>query len=296
MHELLIGEVNTFRSEKKMVRKDGSLVWTNITVSVHRDKLNAPNYFILVAEDISRRKQIEESLQDTLSELERSNSELQQFAYVASHDLQEPLRMVSNYVKLLERRYKKKLDSDADEFIAYAADGAKRMQTLINDLLQYSRVGSRGKPFAPTDCESVLDQVLAILQVAIAGSGAQIIRSPLPTVLADQTQLAQLFQNLIDNALKFKGDETPLIHISASQDRDHWLFSVRDNGIGIDPQYYDRIFVIFQRLHGREEYPGTGIGLAICKKIVERHGGQIWLESNGDRGATFFFTLRERGS
>ncbi len=296
MHELLIGELNTFCSERKMVRKDGSLVWTNITVSVHRDKLNAPNYFILVAEDISRRKQMEEALQATLSDLERSNSELQQFAYVASHDLQEPLRMVSSYVKLLERRYKTKLDSDADEFIVYAADGAKRMQKLINDLLQYSRVGSKGKPLAPTDCESVLNHALVNLQVAIDGSGAQIIRFPLPTVLADQTQLVQLFQNLIDNALKFRGDETPLIHISASQDGDHWSFCVRDNGIGIDPQYCDRIFVIFQRLHGREEYPGTGIGLAICKKIVERHGGQIWLESNGDRGATFFFTLLEKGS
>ncbi|MBI5248942.1 MAG: PAS domain S-box protein, partial [Desulfomonile tiedjei] len=280
LRQLLVGAVNTVCSENRMVRNDGSFVWVNLTVSLHRDKLNAPNYFIWVLEDISKRKQMEEALQATLTELERSNSELQQFAYVASHDLQEPLRMVSSYVSLLERRYKKKLDADADEFIAYAADGAKRMQRLINDLLQYSRVGARRKPFEPTDCESVLDQVMANLHIAIENSRARVIRSPLPTVLADQTQLVQLFQNLVDNALKFRGDEPPLIHVSASQDGDHWLFSIRDNGIGIDSQYKDRIFVIFQRLHGREQYSGTGIGLAVCKKIVERHGGKIWLESN----------------
>lgn len=292
---LLSGEVNTFYSEKRMVRKDGSFVWINLTASLHRDKLNAPNYFILVVEDISRRKATEQALQATLSELERSNSELQQFAYVASHDLQEPLRMVSSYVRLLERRYKEKLDADADEFITYAADGAKRMQRLINDLLQYSRVGTRNRPFEPTDCEAVLNQVLANLQVAIERNNARITRDPLPTVVADQTQLAQVFQNLIDNALKFRGEAPPLIHVSARRNGSHWIFSVHDNGVGIDPQYSDRIFVIFQRLHGREEYPGTGIGLAICKKIVERHDGRIWVESNGDHGSTFFFTVIERG-
>ncbi len=270
-------------------------MWINLTASLHRDKLNAPNYFILVVEDISRRKATEQALQATLSELERSNSELQQFAYVASHDLQEPLRMVSSYVRLLERRYKEKLDADADEFITYAADGAKRMQRLINDLLQYSRVGTRNRPFEPTDCEAVLNQVLASLEVAIERNNAQITRDPLPTVMADQTQLAQVFQNLIDNALKFRGEAPPLIHVSARRNGSHWLFSVHDNGVGIDPQYSDRIFVIFQRLHGRQEYPGTGIGLAICKKIVERHDGRIWVESNGDHGSTFFFTVIERG-
>lgn len=295
LRRLLSGEVDTFCSEKRMVRKDGSFVWINLTASLHRDKLNAPNYFILVVEDISRRKATEQALQATLSELERSNSELQQFAYVASHDLQEPLRMVSSYVRLLERRYKEKLDADADEFITYAADGAKRMQRLINDLLQYSRVGSRRRPFEPTDCEAVLNQVLANLQVAIERTNAQITRDPLPTVMADKSQLEQVFQNLIDNALKFRGEAPPVIHVSARRNGSHWIFSVRDNGVGIDAQYSDRIFVIFQRLHGREEYPGTGIGLAICKKIVERHDGRIWVESNGDQGSSFFFTVIGRG-
>lgn len=291
LRQLLSGAVNTFCSEKRMVRKGSSIVWINLTVSLHRDKLNAPNYFISVAEDISRRKEMEEALKSTLSELERSNSDLEQFAYVASHDLQEPLRMVSSYVKLLERRYKKQLDADADEFIAYAADGAKRMQRLISDLLQYSRVGAKGRPFEPTDCEAVLDHALANLRMAIENSSAQVIRSQLPKVWADQTQLIQLFQNLVDNSLKFRGDEPPTISVSATQDNGCWLFSVRDNGIGIDPQHNNRIFAIFQRLHGRDKYPGTGIGLAICKKIVERHGGRIWVESSGDKGTTFFFTL-----
>jgi signal transduction histidine kinase len=244
-----------------------------------------------LAAEVTLRTETEKDLQLTLLELERSNSELQQFAYVASHDLQEPLRMISSYVQLLERRYKDKLDEDADEFIAYAVDGAKRMQGLISDLLQLSRFGTRERSLGAVDCEVVLDQALANLQASIAECCAHVTHGPLPTVKADSMQLVQLFQNLIGNAVKFRGTETQNIHVSAEPKNGKWLFSVRDNGIGIDPEHSDRIFGIFQRLHGRGEYSGTGIGLAICKKIVEGHGGQIWVDSEPGKGATFFFTL-----
>ncbi len=244
-----------------------------------------------LASEVTLRKETEKALKLTLSELERSNSELQQFAYVASHDLQEPLRMISSYVQLLGRRYKGKLDDDADEFITYAVDGAKRMQSLIGGLLQLSRVGTREMSFEAIDCEAVLNQTLANLHASIADCCAQVTHEPLPTVAADATQLLQLFQNLIGNAIKFRRTETQRIHVSAEPKNSRWLFSVRDNGIGIDPEHANRIFGIFQRLHGRAEYPGTGIGLAICKKIVEGHGGQIWVESELGKGTTFFFTL-----
>jgi signal transduction histidine kinase/HAMP domain-containing protein len=250
------------------------------------------------------RQRAEESLALRTQELERSNKELEQFAYVASHDLQEPLRMVSSYTQLLARRYKGKLDADADDFIAFAVDGASRMQQLIQDLLAYSRVNTRGKPFEPTDCNRVLGQVRVNLDVAIEESRTILTHDELPTLPADEGQLVQLFQNLVGNAIKFhKPGMTPQVHISATLTPDpspagrgeaevrEWTFSVRDNGIGIDPQYYERIFVIFQRLHGRDEYPGTGIGLAICKRIVERHGGRIWVESKPGEGSTFYFTL-----
>jgi len=229
------------------------------------------------------------------SELERSNQELQQFAYVASHDLQEPIRMVASYTQLLAKRYKGKLDSDADEFIAFAVDGATRMQVLINDLLAYSRVGTRGKEFEMTNCDAILENTLVNLQKAVEESGTKVTHDPLPTVMADDVQFIQLFQNLIGNAIKFHGKDLSLIHISAERNDSKWLFSVRDNGIGIDQDYADRIFVIFQRLHGRGEYPGTGIGLAICKKIVERHDGHIWVESEPGVGSTFYFTIPMKG-
>ena len=232
-----------------------------------------------------------QALEDTVAELRRSNADLQQFAYVASHDLQEPLRMVSSYTQLLARRYRGKLDSDADEFIGYAVDGANRMQTLINDLLAYSRVTAQGKVFERVDCNGLLEEVLSNLRVADEQNRAVVTHDPLPTVMADRGQLGQLFQNLIGNAIKFRGEEPPQIHVSAEQRTGEWLFSVRDNGIGVGPQYAERIFIIFQRLHNREEYPGTGIGLAICKKIVERHGGRIWVVSHTGQGATFHFTL-----
>ena len=233
----------------------------------------------------------QQSLEESIAELARSNADLQQFAYVASHDLQEPLRMVASYTQLLARRYKGKLDSDADKFIGYAVDGAIRMQRLINDLLTYSRVTAQDKVFERVDCNGILEEALSNLRVAVEENRAVVTHDPLPTVMADGGQLGQLFQNLIGNAIKFRGKEPPQVYVSAERRTGEWLFSVRDNGIGVDPQYAERIFVIFQRLHNREEYPGTGIGLALCKKIVERHGGRIWVVSQTGQGTTFHFTL-----
>ena len=220
------------------------------------------------------RKRAEADLARRVAELARSNRELAQFAYVASHDLQEPLRMVSSFTQLLARRYQGKLDEEADEFISCAVDGASRMQGLINDLLAYSRVGTRGKPLVPTASETALNRALSNLQKAIEDTGAEIVRGLLPVVLGDDAQLVQLFQNLISIAIKFRDDRVPKVQIRAERAGNEWVFSIQDNGIGIDPQYAEQVFVIFQRLHTRAEYPGTGIGLAICKKIVERHGGE----------------------
>jgi signal transduction histidine kinase len=228
-------------------------------------------------------------------ELKRSNADLEQFAYVASHDLQEPLRMVSGFTGLLKRRYAGKLDADADEYIEFAVSGANRMQALINDLLSYSRVGREEVAGKPVDTQLVLDQALANLQTAIEERSALVSCGPLPTVWANHGMLVRLFQNLIGNALKFCKAERPIVRIQAEARGADWVFSVADNGIGIDPQYKDRIFLIFQRLHKQSEYPGTGIGLAVCKRIVERNGGRIWLESEPGKGTTFFFTLPATG-
>jgi light-regulated signal transduction histidine kinase (bacteriophytochrome) len=235
--------------------------------------------------------EVQAALERTVKALERSNHELEQFAYVASHDLQEPLRMISSYTQLLAERYQDQLDQDANDFIGYAVDGANRMQRLINDLLTYSRINTRGADPHPVDSHSALGRALANLGLAIDGAGAMVTNDDLPRVMADEPQIVQLFQNLISNAIKFCGDAPPRVHITAVGEGDDWRFAVRDNGIGIDAQYAERIFVIFQRLHGRAEYPGTGIGLAICKRIVERHGGRIWFESDPGRQTTFFFTL-----
>jgi PAS domain S-box-containing protein len=243
-----------------------------------------------IAQGLERRR-AELSLQEHARELARSNEELQQFAYVASHDLQEPLRMVASYTQLLARRYKGKLDADADEFIHYAVDGVNRMQRLIQDLLAYSRVGTRGHEFKPLDSGHALGKAIANLKTLVDESGAAVVHGKLPQVMADETQLIQLFQNLVGNALKFRGPSQPRVVVDAERQGNEWRFTVEDNGIGIEPQYFERIFIIFQRLHGKEEYAGTGIGLAICKKIVERHGGRIGLDSQPGQGTTFWFTL-----
>lgn len=246
---------------------------------------------LLAIEDITERKQAQQQLAHHARELERSNAELERFAYVASHDLQEPLRVVASYVQLLARRYRGRLDSDADEFIAFAVDASRRMQILINNLLAYSRLTTRGGEFLPTDGEALLSGVLDNLRAALQETGAVVEHDPLPTIVADASQLAQVFQNLISNALKFHGEEPPHLRISASPQGSDWLFSVQDNGIGFDPRYAETIFILFKRLHGPREYAGTGVGLAICKRVIERHGGRIWVESEPGRGATFFFTL-----
>lgn len=240
------------------------------------------------------RQRTMEKLKETSEELERSNTELQQFASVASHDLTEPLRMITSYLELLNIKAQKKLGAEEQEFIGYAVDGARRMQMLIQDLLAYARVGTRGRPLEPTDCEKVMETALTNLKVAISESKAVIEHDVLPVVMGDAVQLAQVFQNLLGNAIKFHGNAPPRIHVGAKSRGGEWLFRVKDNGIGIDPKNFERIFVLFQRLHTRQEYPGTGMGLAICKKIIERHGGRIWVESQPGQGTTFFFTIPAR--
>lgn len=240
--------------------------------------------------EIGERVRAEGEIQHAARELARSNAELEQFAYVASHDLQEPLRMVASYVQLLAERYRDRIDDKAERWIQFTVDGTARMKQLIDDLLELSRVG-RGKPFAPTDCGQVLQAARANLDQAIRDSGAVVTHGPLPTVWADTSQLTQVFQNLLANALKYRSAQPPEIDVRAEELPDEWRFSIRDNGIGIDPAYAERIFVVFQRLHTRAEYPGTGIGLALCKKVIERHGGRIWVESQPGQGATFHFTL-----
>lgn len=270
---------------------EARIIWTLTTLAPLRDERGQIYRIIGTATDITNRKTAELELQQQKQDLARSNNELQQFAYVASHDLQEPLRMITSYLELLERRYKGQLDAKADRFIAYAVDGAARMQILIDDLLKYSRVGSRSHTLEQVDCGAILQHALRNLQVAIVESKATITHSALPEVNANITQLTQLFQNLIGNAIKFRRQDPPEIQIGVKQTDGKWLFSVQDNGIGIESQYCDRIFAIFQRLHNRTDYPGTGIGLAICKKIVERHGGTLWVESTLNKGSTFYFTL-----
>ncbi|MBI4563133.1 MAG: PAS domain-containing protein [Planctomycetes bacterium] len=273
-----------FSFDHRIVRPDGTVRTLQALGKVVTDADGNVVRLVGTGQDITERKNMEE-------ELIRSNTELERFAYVASHDLQEPLRMVASFVQLLARRYRGTLDEDADEFIRYATEGAVRMQTLIQDLLGYSRLGTPLKALEPTDCGAALNQALGNLKNAIVEYGAIVTFDPLPTLMADPSQIAQLFQNLISNAVKFRGSQPPRVHVSALLKGGEWIFSVRDNGIGIDPKYNERIFMMFQRLHPRDTYPGTGIGLAICKKIVERHRGRIWVESQAGQGATFFFTI-----
>ena len=274
--------------------------------------LGKERIILLAIEDITERKQVAEEKEETrielvetakllkqiaeekeraMVELERSNKELEQFASIASHDLQEPLRMVASYTQLLAERYEGQLDEKAKKYIAYAVEGAIRMQRLVNDLLAYSRVSTRGNPIETTDLHSILGEAIRNLAATIEESKAIVTNEELPMVRADSSQLVQVFQNLLANAIKFRGEDFPDIHVSVRDGGREWVFSIRDNGIGIDRQYADRIFVIFQRLHTRQEYPGTGIGLAVCKRIVERHGGRIWFESEPGKGSTFFFTV-----
>jgi PAS domain S-box-containing protein len=274
-------------------RKDGS----EFPIEIMLSPLESAEGILVTAaiRDISVRKEAEQHLVKTVGELKRSNDELQQLAYVSSHDLQEPLRMVASYTQLLAKRYKGRLDSEADEFITFAVDGCKRMQGLIQDLLAYSRAGTNGKELCEVSGEDALRGALTNLRITLEQSGAVVTHDSLPALMTDETQLTQVFQNLVGNAIKYRGAEVPRVHVSATKNGDsEWIFSVRDNGLGIAPQYFERIFILFQRLHGRNEFEGTGIGLAICKKVLERLGGRIWVESQPEKGSTFHFALPER--
>ena len=277
--------------ETVRVRKDGKGIDVSVTISPIRDSSGAIVGVSKVARDISERKRAEQRLADKVEELARSNRDLEQFAYAASHDLQEPLRMVASYTQLLAERYGGKLDENADKFLGYAREGALRMQVLIRDLLTFSRVVQAGVPRKNVDCDVALEEALQSLTAAIEESGAVVTHTALPNIWADQTQIAQVFQNLIGNAIKFHNGAPPQCAVSAEKSGCNWLFSVSDKGIGIAPEYAENIFVVFQRLHARSEYPGNGIGLAICKKIVEHYGGTIWVESKVGQGSTFKFTL-----
>jgi PAS domain S-box-containing protein len=288
--------------EYRVVWPDSSVHWIAAKGRAHRSPEGVAVHMQGIVMDVTESKVAQEAQKHDEArerrsvELKRSNDELQQFAYIAAHDLQEPLRMVASYTQLLAKRYKGRLDSDADEFIAYAVDGAHRMQLLIGDLLAYCRVGTKGKELRETSSEAALEQALLNLQGAIQEGGGVVTHDPLPTVLADGAQLVQLFQNVVGNAIKYHGAELPRVHVSAKKNGGkEWIFSMRDNGLGIDPKYFEKIFVMFQRLHGREEFSGTGIGLTVCKKIAERHGGRMWVESEPGKGSTFYLALPERG-
>lgn len=281
-----------YQCEGWRVRKNGELFWADLSFTAIYDEKGILKGFSEVTRDNTNRKKADEALEEKREELARSNAELEQFAYVASHDLQEPLRMVTSYVQLLSKRYKGKLDQDADEFIAYAVDGSNRMRTLINSLLEYSRV-NREKPFEEIDLNELLKDIKQNLLSQIEESAVVLKWGELPDIKGDPVLISQLFQNLISNAIKFKSDRPPEISISCEIKNEEYLFSIIDNGIGIQEEYADKIFIIFQRLHSKEKYPGTGIGLAICKKIVEKHGGKIWVKSKIGEGSTFYFTIKK---
>jgi PAS domain S-box-containing protein len=291
------------RQEYKQVFETGQTLTTQEVTQVGQRKrwtqthkipilspAGTPVRVITIVDEITERKQTEEKLQQYAADLQRSNRELEQFATIVSHDLREPLRMVSGHLRLLAQEHSDQLNAQGQESITYAIDGADRMQRMIQDLLAYAQVGAQDRALQPTNCEDILQQALSNLQVSIEESAAAISHDPLPTVMADPVELTQLLQNLVSNAVKFC-NQPPRIHIWAEERQDAWRFGVRDNGIGIDPSQSERIFEVFQRLHTLGEYPGTGMGLAICKKIVERHGGRIWVESQPGQGSTFYFTL-----
>jgi light-regulated signal transduction histidine kinase (bacteriophytochrome) len=281
---VVIGATAYLCIQRRQVKQELQQARDEMEQQVERRTAQLSEINARLEEEVQERRRAEQ-------ELLRSNSQLEQFAYVVSHDLQEPLRAVKSYVELIQRRYEEKLNSVGREFVGYAIEGAQRMQSLIGGLLEFSRVGTRGQPFATTECNMVVESALANLRVAIEESGAVVNHDPLPKVNADELQLIRLFQNLIGNAIKFRGSQTPQVQISAEKTEEMWRFAFRDNGIGIESQHAETIFLISRRLHSREEYPGDGIGLAVCKQIVERHGGKIWVEAAPDQGSVFYFTL-----
>jgi PAS domain S-box-containing protein len=281
--------------EKEYIRADGNVFPVELRTFLIRDEEQRPIGMWSIVRDITERKQMEREREKVMIALTQSNEDLKQFAYVASHDLQEPLRMVASYTQLLAERYGDQLDDKAHKFIAYAVDGASRMQTLILDLLAFSRVETRAQPFKSVDAQSALGAAIVNLKAVIDETGSLVTTDDLPQVRADESQLTMVFQNLINNGIKFQNERHPAhIHVSAQPQNGCWCFSVQDNGIGIDAKYKDKIFLVFQRLHTRSEYPGTGIGLALCKRIIDRHGGRIWFESSPGQGTTFFFTIPEK--
>ncbi|HEX2867456.1 MAG TPA: PAS domain S-box protein [Ignavibacteriales bacterium] len=282
---------NVFEDTSLFRRHDGLYRWFLTRAVPLKDTYGKIIKWFGTSTDIHEQKETEARLQEVMKELERSNKELEQFAYVSSHDMKEPLRMISSYLQLLSKNYSDKLDENARDYIGYAVDGALRMSALINDLLAYSRVSSKKREFTSVDLSEVVEDVLGDLEVLIIESKAVVTYNELPTINADVLQMKQLFQNLIQNALKFRKSEGVKVDISSERAESQWVIKVKDNGMGIDPQFYERIFIIFQRLHGREKYSGTGIGLAICRRIVENHGGRIWVESEEGKGSTFYFTI-----
>jgi len=286
-------------SQRRHRKRSGEII--DVFVSGHPVEMDGRRARMVAIVDITERKRYEKQLRHLnvdlakrAEELAASNAELERFAYVASHDLQEPLRMVSSFLQLLQKRYKGQLDEKADQYIHYAVDGAERMKALIMDLLEYSRVGTAKEGFGEVDTAVVMQEVGDIFRERIIAARATVDIGMLPKVWGDKVQLLQLFQNLLSNALKYHSDRLPVIRVSAKEETGHWLFAVEDNGIGIDAQFFDKIFIIFQRLHNKTDYSGTGIGLAICKKIVERHGGKIWVESRPNEGSTFYFTVSKK--
>jgi signal transduction histidine kinase len=295
MHRALLNILEDFGGEKERLEATQRAI-LNILDDFEDEKQKVETMNAELRREVAERAAAEQALREKTDALGRSNAELEQFAYVASHDLQEPLRMVSSYMQLFEKRYAGQVDPQTQKYINYAVEGAKRMQALIGGLLEFSRVGRVDEPFEPVDTGAALDQALVSLRSAIEETHAVVTRGQLPTVTGNAGRLAQVFQNLVGNAIKFRRpDGAPSIHVTAIPRRTEWLFAVKDDGIGIEPQYAERIFVIFQRLHTRAEYPGTGIGLSVCKKVIERHGGRIWVESEPGTGATFHFTLPRGG-
>jgi PAS domain S-box-containing protein len=287
--ELLMQDGHYYEQEVRLKNRSGQVFW--VSASAHSGDYEGERVVFASLYDIDALKQTEIQLRDQTEKLAKSNKELEQFAYIASHDLQEPLRMVASYLQLLQQRYKGQYDQDADDFINFAVDGASRMQQMINDLLTFSRVTTRGKPLVDVSSEASLSHALENIKTNLEESQGKVTFGKLPMVSADPVQLTMLFQHILANAVKFRGEETPQIHVSARSAEGMQEFKITDNGIGIDPANFERIFGIFQKLHGRVDYPGTGIGLAVCQRIVARHGGRIWVESRPGEGSAFYFTL-----